>query len=226
MIRAVIFDMYETLVTLMTGPQCFSRDMAALAGADVTAFRAAWRRTEDDRMLGRTTFEEAVRSSLEACGAWSQTAYEAILHQRLASREICLERLHPQILPMLDALKKSGAQTGLITNCQSEEVSAIRRSVLWPYFDASIMSFEVGLMKPDPAIFRCCMERLGVNPPECLYVGDGGSRELEAASDLGMRPLQAAWYLLQGERGSLQPVGRLAGFVQAEKPTDVLRYLK
>ena len=108
MIRAVIFDMYETLVTLMTGPQCFSRDMAALAGADVTAFRAAWRRTEDDRMLGRTTFEEAVRSSLEACGAWSQTAYEAILHQRLASREICLERLHPQILPMLDALKIEG----------------------------------------------------------------------------------------------------------------------
>lgn len=222
MIRAVIFDMYETLATLMTGPQCFSRDMAALAGMDVTAFRAAWRQTEDDRMLGRLIFEEAVRSSLTACGAWSQTAHEAILRQRHASREVCPQRLHPQILPMLDALKKSGVKIGLITNCQSEEVSAIRRSVLWPYFDAPVMSFEAGMMKPDPEIFRMCARELGVPVQECLYVGDGGSHELEAAQGLGMRALQAVWYLREG---TIQPCGRLSDFAHADEPMDVLQHI-
>lgn len=226
MIRAVIFDMYETLTTLMTGPQCFSRDMAALADADVQRFCAAWRATEDDRMLGRMTFGEATRRSLEACGAWSQAAYDAIMARRAASREICPERLHPGILPMLEALKNRGVKVGLVTNCQSEEAAAIRRSVLWPYFDAPVMSFEAGVMKPDPAIFRRCTALLAVKPDECLYVGDGGSRELEAASALGMRPLQAAWYLLSGERGRMQPVSRMAEFPQAETPADVLDYLE
>ena len=223
--RAVIFDMYETLTTLMTGPQCFSAEMAALAGADVPRFRAAWRATEEDRMLGRLTFGEATRRSIEACGAWSQTAQDAIMEKRRASREICPERLHPGILPMLDALKARGVKVGLVTNCQSEEVAAIRASVLWPYFDAPVMSFEAGLMKPDPAIFLRCTALLGVEPSECLYVGDGGSHELEAASALGMRPLQAAWYLLPDGRGRLQPVGRMAEFPQAEEPADVLDYL-
>ena len=226
MMRAVIFDMYETLTTLMTGPQCFSGDLAALAGPDVQRFRAAWRATEDDRMLGRLTFGEATRRSLEACGAWSQTAYDAIMDKRAASREIRPERLHPGILPMLEALRAGGVKVGLVTNCQSEEAAAIRRSVLWPYFDAPVLSFEVGAMKPDPAIFLRCTALLGVAPEECLYVGDGGSRELEAASALGMRPLQAAWYLLADERGRMQPTGRIAGFPQAEDPADVPGYLK
>lgn len=222
MIRVVIFDMYETLVTLMTGPRCFSRDMAALAGADEAAFRRIWRSTEDARMLGRMTFEAAVQESLKGCGAWSEAAYQAIIRQRAASREIRPERLHPGILPLLEQLHGQGLRVGLITNCQSEEAQAIRSSVLWPHFDAPVMSWEAGVMKPDPAIFRLCMEQLGAKAEECLFVGDGGSGELTAACAMGMRPLQAAWYL---QEGLPQPVGRLAEFPQAGVPGDVLRHL-
>ena len=221
-IRAVIFDMYETLVTLMSGPQCFSRDMADLSGADAAAFRMAWRATEDERMLGRLTFEAALEKSLRASDAWFQTAYEGILAARAASREICPERLHPGILPMLEGLAARGVRIGLITNCQSEEAAAIRRSVLWPFFDAPVMSCEEGVMKPDPAIFRLCMDRLGVVAAHCLYVGVGGSDELTAARALGMRAMQAGWYL---KADTNQPVGRLAGFPQLEDPADVLRRL-
>ena len=63
---------------------------------------------------------------------------------------------------------------GLISNCFSEEAAVIRRSVLYPYFDAPLLSWEEGLQKPDETIFRRCVERLGTSPDECLYVGDGG----------------------------------------------------
>ena len=62
------------------------------------------------------------------------------------------------------------------------------------------------------------MEGLGLDPEECLYVGDGGSLELETAQAVGMHPLQAAWYLKDGTR---QPVKRKVEFKQAETPLDV-----
>ena len=62
----------------------------------------------------------------------------------------------------------------------------------------------------------------GVTANECLYVGDGGSHELDKAKELGMRAVQAAWYL--GE-GLDQPVGRLSDFEQLESPMDVFSLL-
>ena len=52
--------------------------------------------------------------------------------------------------------------------------------------------------------------------------GDGGSYELEAAQQLGMKAVQAAWYL---KEGTLQPTGRKKNFIQVERPLDVLQYL-
>ncbi|MBQ2954247.1 MAG: HAD-IA family hydrolase [Clostridia bacterium] len=222
MIRAVIFDMYETLVTLMTGPRCFSRDMAAIAGADTERFRAAWRATEDARMLGHMTFEAAVRQAMERSGCFTEAAFGRIIDLRRASREIRPERLHGEILPMLTALHDRGVKVGLITNCQSEEAEAIRESILWPHFDVPVLSCEAGVMKPDPAIFRLCLEQLRMSPRECLYVGDGGSHELEAAQALGMRAVQAAWYLTDDP---IQPVGRLTAFPAADSPLAILDQL-
>ena len=63
------------------------------------------------------------------------------------------------------------------------------------------------------------MSELAVVPEECLYIGDGGSFELETAKSLGMHPLQAAWYLKDGVN---QPAKRKKEFLQAESPLDVI----
>ena len=84
------------------------------------------------------------------------------------------------------------------------------------------MSCELGMKKPDVEIFYKCMEDLGIRPEECLYIGDGGSFELETAQSLGMKALQAAWYLKDGVN---QPAKRKKEFVQVETPMEVLGYL-
>jgi putative hydrolase of the HAD superfamily len=61
-----------------------------------------------------------------------------------------------------------------------------------------------------------------VKVEECIYVGDGGSNELETASKLGMKAVQAAWYL---QEGTTQPSKRKPDFRQLEKPLEVLNFV-
>ena len=222
MIRAVIFDMYETLITHYRCPLYFSAQMAADAGIPAADFQRLWHATEAARTTGRLTLEDALADILRSHGRYSPELVRTLVSRRTATKEACFRHLHEGILPMLNALKERGLLVGLISNCFSEEAAVIRRSVLYPYFDAPLLSWEEGLQKPEKAIFHRCMERLGAAPEECLYVGDGGSHELETAQALGMKALQAVWYLREG---TLQPCGRKPDFPQLEHPMEVLKHL-
>ena len=101
-----------------------------------------------------------------------------------------------EIISMLQAIKEQGVLIGLISNCYLEEATRIRESELFPYFDAVFFSNEQGICKPEKEIYYRCMEALSVQPQECLYVGDGGSHELETAEEIGMKAVQATWYLI------------------------------
>lgn len=222
MIQAVIFDMYETLITHYRCPRYFGADMAADAGVMAEPFLRVWHETEDLRSVGGMTLEEVLKRALMAGGkhgAACDAMVRQIVEKRMAIKRMCFEHLHEEILPMLQGLGALGIRVGLISNCFSEEAQVIRESVLFPYFDAVCLSWEEGVMKPDAAIFARSMSRLGVEAPACLYVGDGGSHELSAAQALGMDARQALWYLRPGIG---QPVGRLTAFPALETPLSVL----
>lgn len=222
MIRAVIFDMYETLITLFRSPLYFGRQMAEDANIPEEKFQELWRPTEEDRTIGNLTLEQTIEMILRRNQCFSEQLLNLIVKKRIASKEASFEHLHPQIITMLESLKRQGILIGLISNCFSEEAEVIRKSVLFPYFDAVCLSYEQRIQKPDAAIFRRCLDQLSVKPQECLYVGDGGSRELEAAKQLGMHAMQAVWYL---QEGTSQPTGRKDDVIQIEAPLDVLNYI-
>ena len=95
---------------------------------------------------------------------------------------------------MLELLRERGLKVGLISNCSEEEVISFGQSGLAPYFDDVIFSYEVGVAKPNPEIYRMACDRLGVTPQESLFIGDGGSDELRGASNAGLRPFHAYWF--------------------------------
>ena len=68
MIKAVVFDMFETLVTLFVGRTYFSEDIARDLGIDVTEFRREWHKNEHDRTIGKLTIEEGIAMSIEPFG--------------------------------------------------------------------------------------------------------------------------------------------------------------
>lgn len=222
MIKAVIFDMFETLITHYKSPLYFGSQMAEDAGIPEDIFQKFWRPTEYNRSIGNTTLEETVKIILQKNQCYSEELLNTIVSKRVATKEECFHHLHPEIITMLYSLKEKGVLIGLISNCYSEEADVIRRSVLFKYFDAVYLSYEQGVQKPDADIFKRCLDNLLVKAEECIYVGDGGSYELETARKLGMNAIQAAWYL---QEGTTQPSRRKPDFLQIEKPIDVLEHL-
>ena len=222
MIKAAIFDMYETLITHYRCPTYFSEEMSNDAGIPVEDFLSAWRPSEYDRSIGRISFEGIIEKILIDNNVYSDEVLQTICKNRTATKYECFENIHEEIVPMLDELKRKGIKIGLISNCFSEEATVIRNSVLAPYFDEMFLSWEQGVAKPDVEIFNRCMKSFDVKPEECLYIGDGGSNELETANNLGMKALQAVWYL---QEDNPYQYARKEGFVQLESPFDVIKFV-
>ena len=220
MIKAVVFDMYETLITLYESPLYFGTQMALDAGIEEDKFQKLWSEAEEDRTIGKITLEGILEKILKENECYSESKMEYIVRKRIKCKEEAFEHLHAEILPMLRALKEKGILIGLISNCFSEESEVIKKSILYSFFDAVCLSFDEGMQKPDQAIFNRCLEKLNVQADECLYVGDGGSCELEAAKMLGMKAVQAVWYLKEGTN---QPSKRKEEFENIETPLDVLK---
>lgn len=223
-IRAVLFDMYETLCTHYRCPLYFGAQMAEDGGIPPEIFLPLWRNEDREtaRTLGQLTLEEQLAYILPRCGITAEGQLEALIarmsRRRLQTKRDCMRSLHPQIMPMLETLREMGMKLAVISNCYLEEAQVIRE---WPgseCFDALILSCEEGVSKPDPEIFKRCMERLMVQPRECLFIGDGGSRELEAAKALGMEAMQALWYMDGVEN---HPSAPKADFAPLNAPEDV-----
>lgn len=222
MIRAVIFDMYETLITQYESPLYFGPQIAEDAKIPKDDFLALWMSTNDERSIGNITLEETLEDILRKNQCYTEKLLKTITQKRKDAKCECFKHLHPEIIPMLSELKKRGISIGLISNCFSEEAEAIRKSELITYFDAVFLSYEQGIQKPDKEIFQRCMNTLSMHAEECFYVGDGGSYELETAQMLGMTALQAVWYL---KEGTAQKSRRKPEFAQLRKPLDVLHFL-
>ena len=225
MIKAVIFDMYETLITHYEVPLYFGAEIARDLGLSEDQFFPLWKdeEMECNRTVGKVSFEEIIERILRENHSYSPEALKKVVDKRVACKVSCFHHLHPEIIPMMEALKELGIRIGLISNCYSEEVGPIRNSCLFPYFDGVCLSYEEKMKKPQEEIFARCLEQLGVDPKETIYVGDGGSRELETAAKLGMQALQAVWYFRDVPG---YPSRRKDKFVQLESPMDVVRLSK
>lgn len=222
MIKAVIFDMFETLITQYQSPLYFGMQMAGDAGISNDKFQPLWQATEHDRSIGKITLEQALEMILKKNQCYSLELLDHIVKKRIEAKQECFHHMHKEIIPMFSKLKEKEISLGLISNCYSEEAKVIRESELFPYFDAVFLSCEEGIQKPEEEIFRRCIKKLSVKAEECLYIGDGGSYELETAKHLGMKAIQAVWYFQKGRK---QLSKRNPNFVSCETPLAVLDHV-
>lgn len=223
MIKAVIFDMFETLVTLFTGRTYFGEDLAADVGADLFTFRKEWHAIEKDRSTGKYTIEEGLEAVLKKLGIYSEEKVKLGAAKRREALGDTFSAIPEDTFTLLQGLKERGIRIGLITNTFSDERDMIRESRLFPYFDAALISYEQGICKPDPALFIKMTELLKVDPEECLYVGDGGSGELYAAREAGMHPVQCTWFHELAYEPHI-PCPILEEFEHADHQADILKY--
>jgi putative hydrolase of the HAD superfamily len=82
------------------------------------------------------------------------------------------------------ALRHPGRRIGMLSNSVGN-AAGYDRPLLAELFDAWVISSEVGMRKPDPAIYELAAERIGLPPEACVYVDDLPGN-LKPARALGM----------------------------------------
>ncbi|HEY58239.1 MAG TPA: HAD family hydrolase [Anaerolineae bacterium] len=100
----------------------------------------------------------------------------------------------PDVVPdpvpaTLEALHRRGYRLAVLTN-RSEPLNGYLSEIgLEGYFDLALAAGEVGLWKPNPAIFHHTVERLGIAPHEAAYVGDNLYADVLGAQAAGLHPV-------------------------------------
>ncbi|MEV1287144.1 HAD family hydrolase [Micromonospora sp. NPDC049679] len=190
--RAVLFDFFGTLTRAVTrGPHHV--EIARTLGCDPGALVGVLDRSFHARARGRFgSAEETLRWVAEQAGGDpSPAALKAAAGARVEAVRADTA-LRGDAVATLRALRQRGLRTAVISDCTHELPLFLPRLPVAPLLDTAVYSIEVGHCKPDPAIYLAACERLGVSPERCLYVGDGGSRELTGAGAIGMTPARLA----------------------------------
>lgn len=188
--RAVIFDLFGTLVEAMAyrAYEAMLVEMAAILGAPHAKFVERWEATLPQRFAGG--FDTIQSNLAHICAGLGLARDAATLDAAFAARRRVTSPLlktpRPEAIPALAALRTRGLRIGLLTDCTPEVPEYWAESPLAAHVDAPVFSSTARMTKPDPRIYALACDRLRVAPGECLYVGDGGSRELTGAAAAGM----------------------------------------
>ncbi|MCI4066258.1 HAD-IA family hydrolase [Micromonospora sp. R77] len=187
MSQPVIFDLFHTLIQGADEERDrVVGEMAVMVGVAPVELVAAYHATWRDRLV-RWDVEETVRILAGRLGGTptNEQVTRAGEHRRALGRRV-LNNVSTATLDVLDALRADGHPLALISNATSDTAEAWPQSPLARRFDVAILSCDVGLAKPDPAIYHLAAERLGVEAAECVFVGDGADGELAGAAAVGM----------------------------------------
>lgn len=94
---------------------------------------------------------------------------------------------YPEAKQVLAEVRSRGYRVGLVSNWGPAAEAILDRHGFRPFFEATVISYACGVLKPDPAIFRLAAERLDVAPESCLMAGDHLQADVWGALGAGMR---------------------------------------
>jgi HAD superfamily hydrolase (TIGR01509 family) len=175
-IEAVCFDAFGTLVEIADPQQAF-----------VPLFRAL--PTDKRRELKYRLMREA-----QAVSDWPMllgAEVDPITMLDVSARvmaEVYSVAIRPGMADIWTRLRKQGLKLAVCSNLASPYGTVIRHT-LPDYPDVEVLSYKVGAIKPEPAIYARVIDGLKVAPDKMLFVGDTVKADIEAPRAAGMRAL-------------------------------------
>lgn len=101
------------------------------------------------------------------------------------AEELAGLRLFAEVPELLARARRAGLRLAVCSNLAAEYGPAVRG--LLPNLDAYVLSYEVGVAKPEPAIFLRVCDALGCAPGEVLFVGDSKRCDVDGPRAVGMQ---------------------------------------
>lgn len=209
--EAVCFDLDQTLVDALGSWRLAFIEAIGLAAEQLPALR-----TEDPGLLHDERFRPLVQQAfgrgdgdwdsrfVDEAFAWLLAGYGAgdaahgVVPRVVAAYHDAWPRhtrLFDDVLPVLEALQ-GRFRLALITNgAAREQRLKIERHGLDRWFDVILVSREVGVRKPHPAIFQQALATLAVAPERAVHIGDSLEHDVAGARSAGML---AVWLNREG----------------------------
>lgn len=199
-VKWIFFDIGSTLVDETA---CYQKRYAAMAESAGVAADAIQAMAEAHFRAGRKGDAEAARHFGVPLPKWPKAE----------------ERLYPQTVRVLDALKRRGYRLGVIANQSPGTEERLTAWGIRAYFDVILASAEEGVSKPDTGIFKRALARAQCNAAEAAMVGDRIDNDIVPAKALGMQTV----LIRQGPRREVLPEteGECANWT-AEKLDELL----
>ena len=173
---------------------------------DDTVYARAWHRALRDagaRFTDAEFDEEYGRARTEQSGSFRRRLVARFLPdgdlrqlESLAARywHYPPSALYEDVVPCLEELR-GRYRLGVIANQPGDVRTAMRRDGLDPFFEVWGVSDELGVGKPDPALFELSVKAAGVTPGASVMVGDRLDYDMRPAARVGMRTV----WMLRGE---------------------------
>jgi len=97
-------------------------------------------------------------------------------------------KINVDVLNLVDFLKAKGYKVGLLSNLSSKLAVDLRKVGIDKHFDVTLISTEIGFVKPEKAAFELLAQKLGVAMNEMLFIDDT-EQSLSSSKELGFCPI-------------------------------------
>jgi putative hydrolase of the HAD superfamily len=204
MIKAVFFDLYQTLVRYEPSQESLEAQTLRSFGYDVSAkelHRPVLTANEyiydriAERPLSKRSREEVMALYMEFQRIVLKTAGieadEKVVLKLLGMMQQAKMDLVPfgDALPALDELKKRQLILGLISNIEQNMAETLEKLGLSSRLDIVVTSQDAGFAKPHKEIFQYATNKAGVQPGEAIYIGDQYQVDVVGSRNAGMKSI-------------------------------------
>ncbi len=202
MIKAVFFDLYQTLVRYEPPREEIEAKVLKDFGIDVSpavlvrpivvadefiyneiARRPLSDRSTEEKMALYAQYQGILLR--EAGIEYDQKIIPSLLGAMMKSSMDLV--LFDDVTPLLEDLKGRGLTLGLISNIEQDMTETLTKLKLTSWLGIIVTSQDAGAGKPRPEIFREALRRADVQPAEAIYVGDQYQVDIIGASGAGMK---------------------------------------
>ena len=206
MVRAVVFDLWQTLAVWPEDKSAaLRRTWSEALDVPVERIEELWFGADFYRVRETGPIASAISTLYEALGV--SGSVEKMVSLRVDLTREALVPV-PGAISTLKALRERQIATGLISNCTEEVALVWEETPFAGLFDVAVFSATARCMKPDSEIYELALAELGVPASDTLFVGDGANDELRGAASVGMTPVlvhedgrEPAWPSVRGWTG-------------------------
>lgn len=179
-IRNIVFDVGNVLV--VWDPIAIEREAYGADAVDAPGYVSPLRGNEVWLALNRGELSFAQAKERYVAEGFAPDGIDRFFEFVLST-----QALKRDTVMMMGELAASGYRLFAITDNVHEIVAYLKRTYdFWPCFEVAAVSADLGVLKPDPAIYRWLLDEADLEPSECVFMDDV-PRNVAGAEASGMK---------------------------------------